>query len=92
LQAINCTGTDNQKTRQQKATYARSTKEKQKQKTALANKTIYTMIWQPTPSTTSGQETERVLFLEARSPDGAKKVHRAEWRITQDRFWNLRLE
>jgi len=45
--------------------HTRNTKEKHR-KTALANKTIYTLIG--TPFRTSGQETEWALFLQPRSP------------------------
>ena len=38
-------------------------------KTALANKTIYTLIWYAF-YTTSGQETELALFLQPRSTHG----------------------
>ena len=62
FQAINCTGTDNQK--QSNTTLHTAT--------ALANKTIYT--WFGMPFTTSGQETEWALFLQPRSPHGALAV------------------
>jgi len=44
FQAVDCTGTDQLKARKQNTTYTPNTKEKQK-KTALANRTIYTLIW-----------------------------------------------
>ena len=51
------TGTDNKTTKKQNTTYTLNTKEKQK-KTALADKTIYMLVFFGTPFAASGQETE----------------------------------
>ena len=67
FQAINCTGTDNQK--QSNTTLHTPETQRGTEKTALANKTNYTLIWYG--FTTSGQETEWALFLQPRSPHGA---------------------
>ena len=50
--------------------YIHQKHKRETEKTALANKTIYTLIWY-TPFTTSSQETEWALFLQPLSPHGA---------------------